>query len=110
MTKFIHADSSAIFEEKYWSVFNRWVPILGRDFVACVVSRDWQAREAALSAIESASIGGEREGLNECTGDGAGTVSSALRVFRCLVTVVARYIPVMPDMILNFILLIEKTT
>ena len=66
------------------------MPILGRDFVACVVSRDWQAREAALSAIESAEIAGGRERVNECSGDGVGAAPSALRGFRCLVNVVAR--------------------
>ena len=81
--KFLTTDSSAIFEEKYWSVSNRWVPILGRDFVTCAVSRDWQAREAALSAIESADVPGVSE---SSSGDGVG----ALRVFRCLVNVVAR--------------------
>lgn len=80
-SKFFTTDSSAIFEEKYWSVSNRWVPILGRDFVTCAVSRDWRAREAALSAIESADVPGVNE---SSSGD------SALRVFRCLVNVVAR--------------------
>lgn len=40
--------SSAPIPQQHWTLASNWIPVVGRDLVACLFSRDWMLRESAL--------------------------------------------------------------
>jgi len=37
--------------QQFWTTACGWIPIVGRDIVACLFSRDWQGREASIRRL-----------------------------------------------------------
>jgi hypothetical protein len=47
----IHLPHSESIPQQFWTVACGWIPIVGRDIVACLFSRDWQVREASVRRL-----------------------------------------------------------